>query len=195
MPPKIPTRSRIIEAATILFWRDGYHAVSTEQICKKAAVAKSSLYHAFASKAAILAACLDDVWERNWREISRIYEQSIPIQEKLEQHLQWFTTSQMKIRDSFGMFLGTFDMALGVAIPDEVAAQMLKHQQEHSTLLAKTIAEVAGLAPQSHRARWVADLASDAITGATIKARSRNDADALMSLSNTVFELIELVKT
>lgn len=178
----------------MLFWRDGYHAISTEQICKKAGVAKSSLYHAFPSKAAILSACLDSVWTRNWEEISSIYQQPIPIRDQLELHLQWFATSQLKIRDNFGMYLGTFDMALGVAIPDEVAAEMLDHQREHSALLASTIAAVAGLDPQSHRARWVADLASDAITGATIKARSRNDADALMSLSNTVFELIELAK-
>lgn len=194
MRAKIPTRTRIIDAATMLFWRDGYHAVSTEQICKKANVAKSSLYHAFPSKAAILSACLDNVWERNWEEISSIYQYTIPLREQLEQHLQWFASSQLKIRDSFGMFLGTFDMALGVAIPDEVATEILDHQRKHSALLATAIAAVAGLDPESPSARWISGLANDAITGATIKARSRNDIGPLLSLTDTVFRLIELAK-
>ena len=194
MPTKPPTRTRIVDAATMLFWRDGYHAVSTDQICKKAGVTKSSLYHAFPSKAAILAACLEAVWQRNWEEISDIYSQPVSAREQLARHLQWFASSQLRIRENFGMFLGTFDMALGVAIPEEVAAAILVHQREHAALLARAIAAVSGLDPESDRARWISDLASDAITGATIKARSRNDARALLSLTETVFRLIALAK-
>ncbi|WP_226018740.1 TetR/AcrR family transcriptional regulator [Novosphingobium sp. FKTRR1] len=195
MREKIPTRDRIIDAATMLFWCDGYHAVSTEQICKKAGVAKSSLYHAFESKAAILGACLDSVWTRNWEEISRIYETPGSDREHLERHLQWVVSSQLKIRETYGMFLGTFDMALGTAIPVEVATEMVDHQREHTALLTKTIAAVAALDPESPRARWLSDVASDVMTGATIKARSRNDVASLFSLTDTIFELIELAKT
>jgi AcrR family transcriptional regulator len=192
MREKIPTRIKIINAATMLFWRHGYHAVSTDQICKKAKVAKSSLYHAFPSKAAVLFACLESVWTRNWEEISSIYETPSPVREQLKQHLEWFASSQLRIRDTYGAFLGTFDMALGVAIPDEVAAEILKHHREHTALLSKTISKVAELDPESHRARWLSDVASDVITGATIKGRSRNDIGALLSLPDTIFELIAL---
>ena len=192
MGERIPTRTRIVDAATMLFWRDGYHAVSTDQICRKAGVAKSSLYHAFPSKAEVLAACLDDVWTRDWSEISGIYKQSIPGREKLERHLQWFASSQLRIRENFGMILGTFDMALGVAIPIGVAHAIADHRRQHDDLLAEAIAGTAGLARDSARVQWLYELSSAVITSATINARIRNEMSPLLSLKDTVIQLIDM---
>lgn len=48
--PKRDTKTRILEAASILFWEKSFDAVGTDAICKAANVQKGSLYHFFGSK-------------------------------------------------------------------------------------------------------------------------------------------------
>ncbi len=41
---------KVIEAATNLFWRKGYHAVSTEDLTKELGISRSSMYGAYKAK-------------------------------------------------------------------------------------------------------------------------------------------------
>lgn len=173
-----------------MFWQNGYHAVSTDMICRAAGVRKSSLYHAFPSKADVLAAALAGVWGGNWREISAIYAQGAPIARRFREHLDWFADCQRRLRETFGIVPGTFDMALGVAVPETVAAAMRSHQNEHAARIRCAIAELAGLDEQGPRASWLADIVGDIVTGSTIKARLRNDLAPLEALPDTIFELL-----
>lgn len=49
----------VLDAALELFWRDGYGSTSTRDLEGALGVSQSSLYHAFGSKAGLLAATLD----------------------------------------------------------------------------------------------------------------------------------------
>jgi TetR/AcrR family transcriptional regulator, mexJK operon transcriptional repressor len=51
-----PAAARIVRTARELFFSDGYSAVTTDQLCKAAAVSKTSLYKYFGDMAGVLSA-------------------------------------------------------------------------------------------------------------------------------------------
>lgn len=58
-PPPLPTRDRIIAAASTLFYGEGIRAVSMDAVAEKAGVTKKTLYYHFRSKDDLIAAYLD----------------------------------------------------------------------------------------------------------------------------------------
>jgi AcrR family transcriptional regulator len=57
--PDKPTRARIIEAASKLFYGEGIRAVSVDAVAEKAGVTKRTLYYHFESKDELVAAYLE----------------------------------------------------------------------------------------------------------------------------------------
>ena len=58
-PEHASTRERLIEAARVLFLRQGYEATSISEILREAVVNSGSLYYLFKTKEALLLAVLD----------------------------------------------------------------------------------------------------------------------------------------
>jgi AcrR family transcriptional regulator len=54
----IPTRERLLQAASELFYREGTVAVGVDRICQQAQVSKRSMYQLFATKDDLVAAAL-----------------------------------------------------------------------------------------------------------------------------------------
>lgn len=65
----LPTRDRLVSAATELFWSRGYEATSIAEICERARANPGSLYHFFSTKEALLGAVLDHLEERIDRDL------------------------------------------------------------------------------------------------------------------------------
>jgi TetR/AcrR family transcriptional regulator, transcriptional repressor for nem operon len=194
--PKEQTRprDRIVDAAIMLFWRDGYHAVSTEMICRAAGVLNGSLYHAFPSKADVLAACLEEVWTRDWNEIMACYSRATTPEAQLRAHLHWFAESQRLLKKQCGMVLGTFDIALGVSLPEVAAPIMRKRHDEHFARLKASIAGVMGTGANDEAdATWLTEIATQLLGGTMIRARLSNDLAPLEKLPDTIFRLIRAV--
>lgn len=57
-PPKSAPRDRLLDAAAVLFYREGV-ATGIDALCKAAGVSKRSMYQLFASKDEVMAAALD----------------------------------------------------------------------------------------------------------------------------------------
>jgi AcrR family transcriptional regulator len=55
---KAPTRDRLLQAASELFYREGTVAVGVDRICQQAQVSKRSMYQLFATKDELAAAAL-----------------------------------------------------------------------------------------------------------------------------------------
>jgi len=60
-------RERILDAAGVLFSREGFHAVGIDTITAESGVAKMTLYRHFPSKDALIAAYLNRVDDNFWR--------------------------------------------------------------------------------------------------------------------------------
>lgn len=56
--PSSFSRERFLEAALLLFWRDGYEAVSFEQLVGKTGASRRAVYAAFPNKEALFGDCL-----------------------------------------------------------------------------------------------------------------------------------------
>ena len=73
MPPKLQTRSRIMEAAEALFADKGYHDAAMDEIVRRTKVSKGGLYFHFPSKERLFFAVMDHLGQRLVRRIeSRI---------------------------------------------------------------------------------------------------------------------------
>jgi TetR/AcrR family transcriptional repressor of nem operon len=188
---QVSARERIVHAATRLFWRRGYHAVSTGDICRAAGVLKGSLYYAFPSKADVLVACLEQVWERHWAELNALYARAETREAGFRAHLGWFAESQRRLKEESGVVLGTFDMALGVSIPAQVVEAMQCHIAEHFALTRSAIGTVLHLGPQDDSyATWLAEIVLQLANGTMIRARLSNDLAPLEALPATIFKLL-----
>jgi len=60
-PGSAPPRERILAVARDLFYREGIHAVGVDAIAEAAGTNKMTLYRHFASKDALIAACLEQL--------------------------------------------------------------------------------------------------------------------------------------
>src|SRR3954451_13311728 len=72
--PDEPGRERVLQAALELFGERGYHATSIAEIGERAGIAKSVLYHYFASKAKLYEAVI----EAETRELLRRVAAAVP---------------------------------------------------------------------------------------------------------------------
>jgi AcrR family transcriptional regulator len=61
-----PARQRILDVAGELFYRDGFRAVGVDTVVERSGVAKTTLYHHFASKDDLIVAYLQDSDTRFW---------------------------------------------------------------------------------------------------------------------------------
>ena len=66
----LPTRERIMSEAADLFARKGYHGTTTREIADAVSIRQPSLFHHFATKAAIVSALLD--WDLDLA-VPRVY--------------------------------------------------------------------------------------------------------------------------
>lgn len=57
-------RSKLLDAASLLFGRQGFRATSTEQIAEQAGYSQATLFFHFKTKLGVLRACLDEALER-----------------------------------------------------------------------------------------------------------------------------------
>ncbi|MGX5843122.1 TetR/AcrR family transcriptional regulator [Mesorhizobium sp. ArgA1] len=70
----IPTRKRIVDAATRLFYAEGIGRVSVDAVAEKAGLTKRTLYYHFKSKDDLIAAYLDGRDQPNIRQMAGWFE-------------------------------------------------------------------------------------------------------------------------
>ncbi len=67
----LATRDRILDAAAMLFYEHGFHAVGLDAILEEVGVTKTTFYNHFASKDDLIVAVLDDRDERDMHALSQ----------------------------------------------------------------------------------------------------------------------------
>lgn len=79
----------VIDAAMATFWRNGYEACSTEELCKATGIGRGSLYNAFGSKHELYEQALLRYHETGIEAQIGILEQSGPLKDRLRSLLEW----------------------------------------------------------------------------------------------------------
>lgn len=76
-------RAAIVQAAVAQFRTSGFEATSMDRIAAGAEVSKRTLYNHFASKEALFAEILAQLWERSTALLDTAYQPGLPLQEQL----------------------------------------------------------------------------------------------------------------
>ncbi|MDO7843620.1 TetR/AcrR family transcriptional regulator [Sphingomonas immobilis] len=190
MTKKLSTRDRILDAATALIWRDGYHAVSVDAICAAAAVQKGSFYHAFASKAELLLAALIRVRDVDRAEIERIYDNGAPIIDQFHEHLEWFGIAQRRLKAKYGFVPGTFNMVLDINVPEQVLQTVRAGHAAHLALVENALIAILGARETHDYCRWLASMVDRLIHGVMIESRLSNSLSGFDTFPESIFALV-----
>lgn len=191
MATKLPTRDRLLDAATVLIWRLGYNAVSVDTICEAAGANKGSFYHAFASKADLLVAAIARVWQADAHEIAAIYSGPGGWEDRLRRHLDWFVASQRRLLERHGFVPGHFNMALDVKVPEPALAAVRSHRAEHQEMLRIAVAGTLAERGVTGDADWLAMVIGHIIGGVMIEARLGDSLQPVEALPATVIGLLD----
>jgi len=80
-----------IDAAAKLFWDQGYHATSIEDLCQATGLLRGSLYSAFGDKKGMLLAAIDQYAEKNLARLAESLSSREPTREALRTALLYYT--------------------------------------------------------------------------------------------------------
>ena len=120
MPKTGSTKDRLLETATQEFSRQGAQAVGVEQLCKKANINKGSFYHFFASKEALIIACLNAEWD-DLR--TNIYEPAFAHETSPLMRISTFFDLTKKRQETLSSTLGLYPGCLFCTLGNELALQ------------------------------------------------------------------------
>ncbi len=81
-------KAQILEAATEVFSRAGFHKARMDDIAKQAGLSKGALYWYFDSKNAIIQGIMDLMFSREFEKMGAFIDAEIPAREKLERYLE-----------------------------------------------------------------------------------------------------------
>ena len=81
-------KAQILEAATEVFSRSGFHKARMDDIAKQAGLSKGALYWYFDSKDAIIQGLMDRMFAREFEQMGALIDADIPAKQKLEYYLE-----------------------------------------------------------------------------------------------------------
>lgn len=99
------TRERILRAAASLFRRKGFNGASMQDLAEAVGITKSSLYHHFPSKQALLSEILANTVDRVTPALEAIAESDLPACERLRQAVGGHVVELIRDRDNVACFI------------------------------------------------------------------------------------------
>jgi TetR/AcrR family transcriptional regulator, cholesterol catabolism regulator len=146
-------RNQILEAATELFRKEGYHATTMRKICKKAKFNQGSFYDYFESKEDILVYIYNQVMNRDLGYVSP--DSKISSWEGIEDFLRTLMSSAWT-RDKNNIQLLYRETK---SLDKKTMREVLKIESDHIKWVAEKLREGLGLSSISMELEMVANLA------------------------------------
>lgn len=100
-----PTRERILRAAAALFRQEGFHRASMRDLADRVGIHKSSLYHHFPSKQALLLEILETTVDRSTPALRAIADSSLSPAERLRRAVANHVTELIRDQDNVACFI------------------------------------------------------------------------------------------
>jgi TetR/AcrR family transcriptional regulator, cholesterol catabolism regulator len=128
------TRAQLVRAAAHLFREQGFHGTSVAQIATAAWITKSSLYHHFASKQALLAEILTETASRVTPAVEEIASADLPAAERLRAAARRHVVELIHDQDMVACFVeeGRF---LATEYRDDFVAARDRYEQSFRRIL------------------------------------------------------------
>lgn len=122
------TRERILRSAAALFRQRGFNGASMQDLAEVVGITKSSLYHHFPSKQALLSEILANTVDRVTPALEAIAESDLPASERLRQAVSGHVVELIRDRDNVACFIeeGRF------LAPDYMQAYIAKRDRYES---------------------------------------------------------------
>jgi TetR/AcrR family transcriptional regulator, cholesterol catabolism regulator len=129
------TREQLVRAAARLFREQGFHGTSVSEIASAAWITKSSLYHHFESKQALLAQILTDTASRVTPAVEQIASADLPASERLRAAARSHVVELIHDQDMVACFVeeGRF---LAPEYRDDFVAARDRYEQSFRKILA-----------------------------------------------------------
>jgi AcrR family transcriptional regulator len=145
------TRERIRKEAAALFRRKGFNGTSMAELANEVGITKSSLYHHFSSKQALLSEIIEVTVSRVTPLLEAVAESDLPIAERLGRAVALHTVEAIHDRDAVacfieeGRYLAPDFMAAHVAKRDRYEA-IFRHMFEEGIASGEFVEQDVGLA-------------------------------------------------
>lgn len=99
------TRERILRAAAELFRKRGFNGTSMQDISSSVGITKSSLYHHFPSKQALLSEILELTVDRVTPAVQAVASSSLPAADRLHRVVETHVVELIRDRDNLACFI------------------------------------------------------------------------------------------
>ena len=101
----VSTREQLLRSAARLFREQGFHGTSVAEVASAAGITKSSLYHHFPSKQALLAEILKDTVSRVTPAVEEIASSDLPAAERLREAARCHVVELIHDQDKVACFV------------------------------------------------------------------------------------------
>jgi len=105
MTSELTTRERIRMEAAALFRNKGFNGTSMSDLAREVGITKSSLYHHFPSKQALLSEIIELTVNRATPRVRAVAESDLPIAERLRAAIALHTVEAIRDRDAVACFI------------------------------------------------------------------------------------------
>jgi TetR/AcrR family transcriptional regulator, transcriptional repressor for nem operon len=127
-----------IEAAGKVFWDQGYHATSIEDLCAATGLLRGSLYSAFGDKKGMLLAAIDQYAEKNLARLAESLHSLRPSREGLRTALLYYTRTATVLGGRHGCLVTNTALEMLPNDPD-VAERVERIFRQMASLLAAAV--------------------------------------------------------
>ena len=137
---KAASRSRILDAAREIFFRDGFMEANLDHVAHGAGVAKGTLYRYFENKAELYVAVLaanGELFERKLREAGS--DTSLPAPERIRRIARFYFDHWTQNRPYFQIFWAMENQPVIGALPEGVLEEITRLWQSCLQILAEIV--------------------------------------------------------
>ena len=190
-------RERLIEAAKNVIFAHSYEAVSVDDLCAAAGVAKSSFYHFFPSKRDLILAAIDSQWQ--WLEQTILiptFATHIPPPERILRFFDLTLAKQQAQKEMEGFMRGcpAGNLTLEMSTQDDlIRARVERLFREWLSYFERMIreAQAQGIVPATVDAAVTAQALLAYYEGVMLLAKGRNDPALIHTLRTGVLALMQ----
>jgi len=187
--PREFAEDRAVDAAMRAFWRAGYEATSTQDLCAATGLGRSSIYNTFHSKRTLFEQALGRYMTARTDSAVALLERAAPIREKLRE-LLWETV-EPPADDPVGCLV--VNSLVELASRDEEIGAALARDQSRRHEALRAALESAGRGGElsaTAEPTALAHFLMATISGMRVMARGGADAATLASVAETALAAI-----